>query len=76
MWTYPTAVGIFSIKFIEGRFHPMFNGQDLGSYHSAEFALDDLVGGHTFSLPGGIDPTTIRLPRELAGWSHSKTSNR
>lgn len=41
---------------------------DLVCYASAEQALDGLVGGHTFSLSNGLDPSKAGLPGELSEW--------
>lgn len=51
------------------RFEAMFEDESLGSYHSAVAALDDLVGGHTFSPSNGLDTSEIGLPDELAEWT-------
>lgn len=67
-WEYRTRVGTFSIRRLaDGRWHPVFRDRDLGSYASAEQALDDLVGGHTFSVPG-IETDEVGLPDELGAW--------
>ncbi len=69
VYSFETRVGIFYIgRSKDGRWHPIFEDESLGSYHSAAAALDDLVGGHTFSLPRGIDSSKVGLPNELAEW--------
>ena len=47
----------------------MFEDEHLGSYHSPEAALDDLVGGYTFSASCG-DTALLALPDELAEWEY------
>ena len=68
-WTFKSRVGSFAIVEERGRFIAVFEGEGLGSYHRPEAALDDLVGGHTYSLPGGIDSSTAGLPDDLADWT-------
>ena len=36
---------------------------------TAEMALDDLVGGHTFMPSSGIDTSEVGLPDELSEWT-------
>lgn len=53
---YPTRKGpVFIAQSSDGRFHPVWNGESLGSYHSAVAAIDDVAGGHTFSPSDGTD---------------------
>lgn len=68
-WTYRTRHGLWAIvQTRDGRWHPMFEGEDLLSYHSPRAALDDLVGGHSKWPSSGLDPSTCGLPDELADW--------
>lgn len=69
-WTFETSHGHWAIaRSDDGRWHPVFRGYDVGSYHSPEAALEDLVGGHTFTLRGGVDARSCGLPSELSGWT-------
>jgi hypothetical protein len=45
----------------------MFQEEDLGSYHSAQHALDHLVGGHTFT-PSRGDECVSGLPVQITEW--------
>jgi hypothetical protein len=72
-WQFETQRGTFRIVPRSGRFHPFYGDEDLGSYHSVEAALDDLVGGHTFFPSNGIDPSTCGLPDEIAEWTFIRT---
>jgi hypothetical protein len=64
-----TSVGPFYIaESRDGRFHPVFNDQSLGSYVSIRQAVDDLAGGHTFSIRGGVDTSTLGIPADPADW--------
>jgi len=68
IYTYETSAGTFYIAEHNGRFHPMFHDESLGSYPTAQQAAEDLAGGHTFSLPGDIDPAELGVPEELEDW--------
>jgi hypothetical protein len=58
-WQYKTRFGTFRIVLRAGSFHPFFEEEDLGAYHSVDGALDDLVGGTYFWRQGfrGNRPT-------------------
>lgn len=63
-----TKVGVFYIAEHEGRFHPLFQEESLGSYSTAQQAADDLAGGHTFTSPTGVDTSSIGIPCDLTEW--------
>lgn len=68
-YAYRTRAGTFRIALeANGRWQVMFEDERLGSYHSAQAALDDLAGGHTF-WPSCGDPSQLGLPGELSEWS-------
>lgn len=67
-----SRVGTFFIEMHHGRWHPFFDGESLGSYATPQQALDDLCGGHVVSIPGGIDPSELDLPEDLAEWPVSR----
>ena len=68
LYVYETSAGAFYIAEHNGHFHPLFQEESLGSYATAQQAAEDLAGGHTFSLPGGIDPSELGIPDELEDW--------
>jgi hypothetical protein len=68
LYVYETSAGAFYIAEHNGRFHPLFQDESLGSYATAQQAVEDLVGGHTFSLPGDIDPAELGVPEDLENW--------
>jgi hypothetical protein len=68
LYVYETSAGAFYIAEHKGRFHPLFQDESLGSYATAQQAVEDLVGGHTFSLPGDIDPAELGVPEDLENW--------
>ncbi len=67
-WKYRTRWGVAAIIHSHGRFDVIFDGEGLGSYHSAAAALDDLVGGHTYSPSCGKDTDEMGLPDDLSEW--------
>lgn len=68
-YTRNTRAGTVAIRAIRDRWHVLLNDVDLGSYHSPESALDDVVGGHTFSPGRGIDTSKLGLPDSLGEWT-------
>jgi hypothetical protein len=50
-WFYETRWGTFAIVSKRNRFVAMFEDEELGSYHSPQAALDDLVGIRRHYLP-------------------------
>lgn len=68
LFKYETKIGIFYIGEQDGRYHPFFDGQSLGSYAHDWQAAEDLAEGHTFSIPSGIDTSTLGIPNELEEW--------
>jgi hypothetical protein len=67
MWSYQTREGTFYIKRDAGGFAPWFGEEHLGWYATAQQALEDLVGGHTFT-PSCGDPSRLGLPDDLSEW--------
>lgn len=68
-YAFKTAKGTFYIVERDGRWHVMFEGESLGSYHSARAAADDLSGGHTFSAGPGIDTALLGIPEDISEWA-------
>ncbi len=68
LYVFRTKIGAFYMGERDGRFHPIFNDESLGSYAEAWQAAEDLAGGHTFSIPSGIDTATLGIPEDLAEW--------
>jgi len=70
MYVHRSRIGLFRIAKNEedGRWVAWFEDEPLGSYEQPWGALDDLVGGHTFSLSNGVDTSTLDLPAELGEW--------
>lgn len=70
LFYWPTRIGTFYVAEVAGRFHPVFNDESLGSYARAEQAAEDLAGGHTFSIAGGVDTSSLGIPADLSEWHH------
>lgn len=72
-WRYPTKIGEARIIRRQGRWKIEIGEEELGAYHTPESALDDLVGGHTFSHSRCSDTSTLGLPDELSEWEFIRT---
>jgi len=69
LYVCQTRLGPFYIVLHEGQYHAVYNGDEfLGAYSSPQHAVDDLAGGHTFSITGGTDTATLGIPEELEEW--------
>ena len=67
-YVYRSRTGLFSIELhADGRWHVMWNDQDLGSCHNAKTALSDLVGGLT-QWPACGDPALLGISDQLSDW--------
>lgn len=71
---YHTRVGIFYIgQSTDGRFHPIFDNEDLGSYAKAWQATEDLANNVTFSVLHSetgalLDTSTFGIPEDPTEW--------
>jgi len=68
MWACKTKVGTFYIVPREDSYEIMFRDDGLGQYATPQQAVDDLVGGHTFSAGPGIDTSKLGIPDDLGEW--------
>lgn len=66
---------VYIAKSSDGRFHVIYMNEALGSYQSAEMAIDDACGGHTFSPSNGTDLGSLNLSEDINDWI-SLPSNR
>lgn len=53
----------------DGRFHPMWQGESLGSYHSVIGAAESVSVGHVFTPPDGTDMGSLGIPSDLQLWA-------
>lgn len=66
---HPTRRGpVFIAVSPDGRYHPVWKGEDLGSYHSAAAAVDDVSGGHTFTPSDGVDLGSLAISSDMGDW--------
>jgi hypothetical protein len=68
LYIYRTRVGPFYIAEQDGRFHPLFAEESLGSYATPEQAAEDLAGGHTFTPSSGCDTSELGIPDDVSEW--------
>ena len=75
LYSHKTRVGEFHIaRTDDGRFHPLFKDQSLGSYATPEMAADNPAGGHTFSAADVDDTSMLGIPHDLSEWDSSRNS--
>ena len=69
LYKFDTRVGTFYIgQSRDGRFHPIFDDESLGSYKHPWQAAEDLAGGHTFSVSGVDDTAVLGSPEHHTEW--------
>lgn len=68
LYVFHTKIGPFYIGKRDGRFHPIYKNESLGSYAYAWQAVEDLAGGHTFSIGSGINTAALGIPPGLGEW--------
>ena len=68
LFVWNTKIGPFYIAEFQGRFHPVFEDDSLGSYSTPQQAAEDLAGGHTFSISSGIDTANLGIPDDITEW--------
>lgn len=68
LYVCKTKVGPFYIAEHNGRFHPVFAEESLGSYATPQQAVEDLAGGHTFTPSSGYDASELGIPDDLSEW--------
>lgn len=74
---YRTRVGTFYIaQAVDGRFHPMFDQESLGSYKSILHAIDDLLNDATSSVLHPetfelVDTSILGLPDDPRDWEQA-----
>lgn len=76
LYVYHTEIGPFYIAELQGRFHVLYREESLGSYTTPSSAADDVAGGHTFSIRGGVNTATLGIPRDLNRWQRLSDEHR
>lgn len=67
-WKHETSIGTAKIIMRGAFWRIEISDEDLGGYSSPESALDDLVGGHTFSHSRCADTSRLGLPDDFSEW--------
>ena len=66
---WKTRVGTFYIgQSQDGRFHPIYDNESLGSYSQPWQAAEDLAGGHTSPPSNGVDTSSLGIPEHHSEW--------
>ena len=69
IFVHKTKVGAFYIAEQDGRFHPMFRNENLGSYATSQQAVDGLTKGHVLDSLNGLDTATLAIPNRVQEWA-------
>lgn len=69
LYVHKTAVGAFYIAEQDGRFHPLFRNEVLGSHATSQQAVDDLTAGHILQSHQGLDTATLAIPNLVQEWA-------
>ena len=73
--SFNTRVGTFYIgQSDDGRFHPIYDDESLGSYSDILQAIDDLVNDATFSVSDQrngktLDTSKLGIPEDPKDWT-------
>ena len=68
LYVFHTRDGDFYIGEQDGRFHPVYESDSLGSYAHPWQAAEDLASGHTSSIPSLPDIDALGIPEDLGEW--------
>jgi len=74
---YDTSMGTFYIgQSDDGRFHPIFDNEDLGSYSEVWQASEDLANDATFSVQHPktgelLDTSELGIPEDPTEWDRA-----
>ncbi len=72
---HPTKLGtVFIAQTPDGRFHPLWQDESLGSYAHARQAIEDVAGGHTFTPSDGTDLGSLGISDDPADWVDPRAS--
>lgn len=69
LYVHKTAVGAFYIAEQDGRFHPVFRNESLGSYATSQLAVDNLTSGHILHSFDDLNTATLEIPPTLRQWA-------
>jgi hypothetical protein len=69
LYVHKTAAGPFYIAEQDGRFHPVFRNESLGSYATTQQAVDDLIAGDILNSVDGLDTASLGIPNLVQEWA-------
>ena len=70
---YKTRKGTAFIgRSADGRYHPMWQDESLGSYHNLTGAVEDMAGGHVFTPSDGTDTGSLGISPDPEDWLPAK----
>jgi hypothetical protein len=73
LYVYATSAGpVYLGQDRDGRFHPIFKSESLGSYTTIGQALADLCDGHTFAPWSGVDTADLDIPNSITEWDRCR----
>jgi hypothetical protein len=74
LYKWDTRVGTFYIgQSADGLYHPIFGGDDLGSYLHPSEATEDLARGRTYFVVGIDDTSVLGIPEHDSEWERLPT---
>lgn len=56
----------------DGRYHPMWQDESLGTYRTLTGAVEDVAGGHTFTPSDGTDMGALGISSDTEDWLPAK----
>ena len=70
LYGFQTRKGpVFIGRTADGRYHPVWQDESLGSYLDIAGAIGDVAGGHTFTPSDGTDTASLGISDDPADWS-------
>jgi hypothetical protein len=76
LYAHSTRLGPVHIgQSADARFHVLWKGDPLGSYHTAAQAADDAAGDHTYPPPDGTDLGSLHISPEITAWTSLRTDS-
>lgn len=63
---------VFIARSQDGRYHPIWKGDSLGSYAKLTGAVEDAAGGHVFTPSDGTDMASLGISSDPSDWSDAK----
>jgi hypothetical protein len=70
---HKTAKGpMFIGRSPDGRYHPIWRDESLGSYRNIVAAVENVAGGHAFTPSDGTDTGALGLSSDPADWLPAK----